>query len=88
MRRRGEQRRGGASLRLERGQRLAGRRHLLVEARNHAASGVVLIQRVGQLLPAQTKQKICKEIFFVSLFGDDKNTHLDSKKYGRVSVPG
>lgn len=39
-----------AGLRLERGERLARRRHLLGETRDHAARRVVLVQRVTQLL--------------------------------------
>jgi hypothetical protein len=49
-----EQGRGRARLRLEGGERLARRRHLLVEAGDDAAGRVVLVQRVGQLLPAHT----------------------------------
>jgi hypothetical protein len=47
----GEEGRGRARLRLEGGQRLAGSRHLLVEAGNHTTSGIVLVQSVRQLLP-------------------------------------
>jgi hypothetical protein len=47
-----EKGRGGARLRLEGGERLARRRDLLVEAGDDAAGRVVLVQRVGQLLPA------------------------------------
>jgi hypothetical protein len=49
-----EQGRGRARLRLEGGERLARRRHLLVEAGDDAAGRVVLVQRVRQLLPAHT----------------------------------
>lgn len=51
-------RRGHAGLRLERGERLPRRRHLLGEARDHAARRVVLVQRVGQLLTRSEKKQV------------------------------
>lgn len=58
-------RRHDARLRLERGEGLAGSRHLFREARNHAARCVVLVQRMTQLLKTHLKFSLHSYLFSV-----------------------
>lgn len=64
--RRGRLRRRDAGLRLERGERLSGSRHLLGEARDHATRRVVLVKSVAQLLQTASAEDIVIAKTFVS----------------------